>query len=128
MTKRLLPIVAIVAVIAARLLLAAQAQPAGPRIQLEKIKLPAGFHIAVYAEGVRGARSMTQSPSGTIFVGSQLGTVYALRDANKGNQADGVVKIATGLNQANGVAFRAGTLYVPEINRVLKFDNIESKL
>src|SRR5262249_26316803 len=36
--------------------------------------------------------------------------------------------IASGLNSPNGVAFRQGSLYVAEINRVIRFDNIEANL
>ncbi len=99
------------------------------RVQLEKIKLPPGFQIAIFAEGVRNARSLAQSPGGTIFVGTdRAGSVYALRDDNKDGKADRVITVASGLNTPNGVAFRDGALYVAEINRVLRFDNIEAKL
>lgn len=72
---------------------------------------------------------MTLSPSGTIFVGTRdEGNVYALPDTNKDGKPDKVVTIARGLNMPNGVAFRDGSLYVAEIHRVLKFENIETDL
>ena len=40
------------------------------KLPLNKIKLPEGFSISVYAE-VEGARSMVMSPSGTLFVGTK---------------------------------------------------------
>ena len=75
-------------------------------------------------------RSLAQSPGGTVFAGSwNAGNVYALRDENKDGKADKVITIISGLrNMPNGVAFRDGALYVAEINRVIRFDNIESKL
>jgi glucose/arabinose dehydrogenase len=39
-----------------------------------------------------------------------------------------VFTIASGLNMPNGVAFRNGSLYVAEVNRLLRFDAIESNL
>jgi glucose/arabinose dehydrogenase len=39
-----------------------------------------------------------------------------------------VFAIATGLNSPNGVAFREGSLYVAEIHRILRFEEIESHL
>jgi len=100
-----------------------------PPVQLEKIKLPPGFQISIFAEGLRNARSLAQSPSGTIFVGSdRAGSVYALRDDNKDGKADKVITVVSGLNTPNGVAFRDGSLYVAEISRVLRFDNIEPTL
>ena len=75
-------------------------------------------------------RSLAQSPGGTVFAGTwNAGNVYALRDENKDGKADRVITIISGLrNMPNGVAFRDGALYVAEINRIIRFDNIESKL
>jgi glucose/arabinose dehydrogenase len=96
---------------------------------LEMIKLPPGFQIETYAEGVSNARSMTMSPNGTLFVGTrQAGKVYAIVDRNKDNRADEVITIASGLRRPNGVAFRNGSLYVAEVSRVLRYDRIEERL
>ncbi len=98
-------------------------------VQLDKIKLPPGFEIKIYASGVKGARSMALSPKGTLFVGTRgEGQVYAVVDRNKDHIADEVITLAEGLNMPNGVAFRNGSLYVAEIDRVLRFDNIETRL
>ncbi len=49
--------------------------------QLDKIKLPPRFEISVYANNVRGARSMTLSPKGILFVGTrEPGAVYGRLD------------------------------------------------
>ncbi|HKJ80413.1 MAG TPA: sorbosone dehydrogenase family protein [Ignavibacteriaceae bacterium] len=93
------------------------------------ITLPAGFHIGIYADNIDGARSMALSPNGTLFIGSLgEGKVYAVLDTNKDYNADEIITIASGLNSPNGVAFRNGSLYVAEINRVLRYDNIEANL
>ena len=93
------------------------------------VKLPEGFQIAYYAKDVENARSLALGTNGTVFVGSRnAGNVYALVDKNKDQVADEKFVIASGLNSPNGVAFRDGALYVAEINRVLKFENIESNL
>jgi glucose/arabinose dehydrogenase len=93
------------------------------------IALPQGFSIDYYAEGVEGARSMTLSPNGTLFVGSrEAGKVYAVLDRNRDNKADDVIVLAEGLNMPNGVAFRNGSLYVAEISRVIRYDDIEARL
>jgi glucose/arabinose dehydrogenase len=55
-------------------------------------------------------------------------SVYAVLDRNKDHFADEVVTVASGLHMPNGVAFRKGALYVAEVSRVLRFDNIESHL
>lgn len=96
---------------------------------LDKIVLPKGFSIRIYAKDVVGARSMTLSPKGTLFVGTRRdGKVYAVLDRDRDNAADTVVTLAEGLRMPNGVAFRDGALYVAEINRILRYDNIEARL
>ncbi len=99
------------------------------RLFLQAIKLPPGFKIDIYAENVEGARSMALGKQGTLFVGTRkAGKVYAVIDRNKDQSADEVLTLARGLNIPNGVAFRDGALYVAEVNRILRYDNIESRL
>jgi glucose/arabinose dehydrogenase len=101
----------------------------GQALPLDKIKLPPGFSISIYATGVRNAREMALGANGTLFVGSMnAGNVYAVVDRDKDYKADEVIKIAEGLEMPSGIAFRDGSLYVAEISRVTRYDNIESKL
>ncbi len=103
--------------------LSAQGDTAPP---LEKIRLPAGFEIRVFAR-IPDARSLALAPKGTLFVGTREdGGVYAVRDGS--GRPDSVVRIAGGLNMPNGVAFRDGALYVAEIQRVRRYQGIESRL
>ncbi len=72
---------------------------------------------------------MALSPGGVLFVGTRdAGNVYAVLDTNKDYKADKVITIASGLNEPNGVALKDGNLYVAEINRVIRYDNIEKNL
>lgn len=95
-------------------------------LPLGKIKLPPGFTISIYADNVPGARSMALSPDGTLFVGTRGDKVYAV--LNDGRRAGKVYTIAENLDMPNGVALRDGALYVAEVNRVLRFDNIAQRL
>ena len=98
------------------------------KYHLGKIILPAGFNISVFAE-VPDARSMCWGAKGTLFVGNKSGNkVYAVLDENQDGKAEKVITIASGLNTPNGVAFRNGSLYIAEINRILRIDNIEDNL
>jgi glucose/arabinose dehydrogenase len=101
-----------------------------PAVPLANIKLPPGFKIELFCENIPSARQMVLSPKGTLFVGTleESGKVYAVLDQDKDGKADKVVTIAKGLFYPNGVAFRDGSLYVAEINRILRYDNIEDKL
>ena len=98
-------------------------------VHLDDITLPPGFAINIYANNVENARSLALGDSGTLFVGTRsAGNVYAIVDRNHDGRADEVITIAEGMNMPNGVAFRNGSLYVAEINRVLRYDSIESRL
>ncbi|MDH5400623.1 MAG: sorbosone dehydrogenase family protein [Cyclobacteriaceae bacterium] len=97
-------------------------------LPLERIKLPEGFKIALYAK-VPHARSMALGTSGVVYVGARKGeTVHAVRDNNGDYKGDEVFEIAKGLNSPNGVAFKDGDLYVAEISRISKYENIEKDL
>ena len=100
--------------------------PADPMLSL--ISLPEGFSISLYSKEVPGARSLALGARGTLFVGTRSKTVYALSDTDGDDYAETVRIIADNLNTPNGVAFREGALYVAEINRILRYDEIESHL
>jgi glucose/arabinose dehydrogenase len=96
------------------------------KIQLSKLKVPAGFKVEVWAHGMPGARMMARGDKGTIFIGTRvIGKVYAVTD--KGATRESKV-IAEGLQQPNGIAFKNGNLYVISIDKALRFDGIEGKL
>ena len=96
-------------------------------LPLDKIKLPAGFTIDVFAE-VENARSMALSPSGVIYVGNKdKDKVYAVKDTDGDFKADKKWVLATGLNMPNGVAFKDGDLYIAEVSRISKIPGVESK-
>ena len=98
-------------------------------IPLDRLTLPQGFSIEVFASDIENPRQMTLSRNGTLFVGTRrAGNVYAVVDDNKDHVADRVITIASGLMMPNGVVFRDEDLYVAEYNRVLRFDDIESRL
>jgi glucose/arabinose dehydrogenase len=93
-----------------------------------RLTAPPGFHVSVFSPAVPGARSLTLGAKGTVFVGTQAGSVYAVVDRDHDGAADQVYTIATGLDMPNGVAFRQGALYVAEVSRVQRYDAIEDHL
>ncbi|MGB4958476.1 MAG: PQQ-dependent sugar dehydrogenase [Saprospiraceae bacterium] len=98
-------------------------------LPLDSLELPEGFAISVYADSVVNARSMCYSPDGTLFVGTRAeGNVYALKDTDGDMRVDKKYTLLSGGNMPNGVAFKDGHLYIAEVNRILKIENIESKL
>lgn len=98
------------------------------RKNLERIKLPAGFKIDLYAI-VPDARHMAVGPNaGVVFTGTRKVKVYAVTDRNKDRVADEVKTFAPSIqfNIPNGVCFsKDGFLFIAEQNRVLAFPAAE---
>ena len=97
--------------------------------QLGALSVPRGFSVALYADSVPDARLLALGDRGTVFVGSRdAGVVYALVDTNHDAKADEVIRLLSGLDTPNGVAFRNGALYVAVVSRILRYDAIETRL
>src|SRR5213593_1525208 len=95
-------------------------------LPVNKLKVPAGFKVEVWAEGLPGARSMALGNKGTVFVGTrQLKDVYAIVDRGGKREVKTILK---DLDSPNGVVFSRGTLYVAERHRITRYDGIESRL
>ncbi len=90
------------------------------------LHVPDGFKVEVYASGMPDARSIRLGDKGTLFVGNRLlDKVYAVTYVDN----KPVVKvIASGLHRPNGLAFKDGNLYVAELSKIWRFDNIEANL
>ncbi|MGD8580789.1 MAG: sorbosone dehydrogenase family protein [Lysobacterales bacterium] len=98
-------------------------------VRLDELRLPRGFEIAIYADGVENARQMALGDNGTLFVGSRrAGRVYAVVDGDGDHRAERVQVIADELEMPSGLAYRDGSLYVGAVDRILRFDDIESRL
>ncbi|PHQ68827.1 MAG: sorbosone dehydrogenase [Paracoccus sp.] len=100
----------------------------GIRKTLEKITLPPGFKIELYAV-VPDARHMAVGPQGIVtFVGTRKDKVWSVTDRNKDRVADEVKDFAPSLvfTIPNGPCFsKDGFLYIAEQNRVLLFPAAE---
>jgi glucose/arabinose dehydrogenase len=99
---------------------------AADKLPVDKLKVPPGFKVEVYASGMANARSLALGDKGTVFVGSRLlDKVYAIVDKDGKREAK---VIASGLDRPNGVAFKNGTLYIAEGSKISKMEGIEDKL
>lgn len=98
-------------------------------LPINRLNLPEGFKIEVYADSIDGARSMAMGENGTLFVGTRNDkTVYAIQDLDKDYRADHTMILDSTLEVPNGIAFRKGSLYVAEVGRLLRYDDIEANL
>ena len=99
---------------------------AADKLPVAKLKLPKNFNIEVYASGMPDARSLRIDDIGTVFVSNQvLDKIYAIVDKNGKRE---VKTLATGLYRPNGIALHNGTLYIAELNKISKIDDIEDHL
>ena len=99
------------------------------QLNMNRLNLPEGFSIELYAKNIEGARSMAMGSDGTLFVGTRNeGKVYALKDTDGDYKVDKTYTIVSDLEQPNGVAFKDGALYVAAVSRMFKYNNIESQL
>ena len=58
----------------------------------------------------------------------KAGRAYALVDRDGDFKADQTIVLAEGLSMPNGGAFKNGHLYVAEVHRVIRFENIIDNL
>lgn len=92
-------------------------------IPVDKLKLPAGFKVEVWSTGTPGIRAMSQGESGKIYAGTRsLGRVYEITDNGKERSSRVVVDKLV----QPAVVMNKGSLYVMAIDKVMRFDGIES--
>ena len=88
------------------------------QLDLSRLKLPEGFHIAVFATAPH-ARMLAFSPGGVLLVTDMSdGKVLAFPDPKHTGRAERTVTVLDDLNAPHGIAFHNGKLYVTEINAV----------
>ena len=98
-------------------------------VKLDKLRLPTNFKIDVWAADIPNAREMAISDEGVVFVGSrQEGNVYAVIDEDGDGKADTKFTLAQDLQMPNGVAYKDGDLYVAEVSRIIRFNDILNNL
>ncbi len=86
------------------------------------LRVPAGFAVSVFAEGLEGARWLALGPGSDVYLTiPSRGRVVALPDRNGDGRADRVVTVAEGLDRPHGITFHGGSLWVAETGRVLEF-------
>ena len=86
------------------------------------------FEITVFADGINTPRQMSEGNKGYIFVGTKSGQVHAIRDTDKNGIIDQNILIADNLNDPAGVAFHDGNLYIAEVGKIWKVEDIETIL
>ncbi|NVK21039.1 MAG: sorbosone dehydrogenase family protein [Kangiellaceae bacterium] len=94
---------------------------------LQAAVVPKGFQIELFASDVENVRQMALSDTGVIYAGSRrAGKVYAIVDTDDDLKADQVYVIAEDLFLPSGVAYKDGDLYVAEVDKIVRFENIDA--
>jgi glucose/arabinose dehydrogenase len=105
------------------------AQQIAPEEVIAKLHAPPGFSISLYARNLPNVRSLALGDDGVVFAGTgREGKVYALQDKDQDGNAEMRYVIANDMTMPNGVAYKNGALYVAEISRILRYDNIVQHL
>ncbi len=96
---------------------------------INKLYVPEGFEISIYADNLDSPRQLTETADGFIIVGSKNGDkIFALNDANNDGVAEQKILLANGLQNPTGVSFYKGDLYFSEIDKVWIIEDIDSWL
>jgi len=107
--------------------LAIETPPALPTAEadlpLDKLEVPDGFKVEVFAAGIDNARSVRVAEGGTVIVSNwQANKVWAIPEGGDARP------IYEGLDWPNGIALVDGDLYIAEHQRVSKAPAIEANL
>ena len=96
---------------------------------LDKLNLPDGFEISIFAKDLDSPRQITQTNDGYVIVGSKKGDkIYALDDQDLDGYAEKRILIADGLQNPTGVSVFEGDLYFAEIDTIWIIKDIDQWL
>ena len=85
-----------------------------------RVRVPEGFSIEIFAEGIPNARFLRFTSAGDLLVSSPRESAIFLlaRDADGDGRADEVRPLLQGLNRPHGMDFRGEWLYVAEMGAI----------
>ena len=96
----------------------------GAQLQKQMAKgaqLPKGYHISLYAQGLKSARLIIATSMNDLIVSSRLSKLYLVSPNQNDKQPTGKVRtLMSGLNQPHGLLLHKGWLYIAEEHRVIR--------
>ena len=96
---------------------------------LDKLNIPDGFEISIYAENLDSPRQLTETDKGYVVAGSKKGDkIYAFLDSNSDGYAEKRILVAENLQNPTGVTFYNGDLYFAEIDTIWVIRDIDNWL
>jgi putative membrane-bound dehydrogenase-like protein len=95
----------------------------------QKIDLPAGFEIQIFASDLGTPRHMAVSPAGDLFVADMGGgKVFVLPDKDGDGKADQKIIFAEGLKGPHSIAFFEDGVYISVLDGVVRFTDKDGDL
>ena len=96
---------------------------------LDKLNIPDGFEISIYADNLDSPRQLAETDKGYIVAGSKKGDkIFAFHDLNSDGYAEERILIAENLQNPTGVTFYNGDLYFAEIDTIWVIKDIDNWL
>jgi glucose/arabinose dehydrogenase len=96
---------------------------------LDKLSIPEGFEITIFADELNTPRQISETENGYIIAGSKKGDkIFAFNDEDSDGYAEKRVLIADGLQNPTGVSVYNGDLYFAEIDTIWIVKNIDDWL
>ncbi|MGR9099629.1 MAG: PQQ-dependent sugar dehydrogenase, partial [Gammaproteobacteria bacterium] len=91
-----------------------------PEILSQRIQLPDGFSIAVYANGLPGVRMLRLTDTGDLLASQpKKGRILLLEsDSNRDGRPDEVRDLVVDLDMPHGFDFYRGWLYIAETGAI----------
>lgn len=97
--------------------------------ELANLNTDPNIKISIFASNIDSPRQLAEGEDGRIYVGSRnAGEIYAIRDTDKNGVVDEKILVAKNLTYATGISIFAGDLYLSEINKIWKIENISQVL
>ncbi len=96
---------------------------------LDKLNVPYGFEIAIFADKLDTPRQLTETDEGYVIAGSKNGDkIYALLDQDLDGYAEKRILLADNLKNPTGVTVYGGDLYFAEIDTIWIIKEIDNWL
>ena len=89
---------------------------------VQQLKVPAGFAVAKFAEGLGKPRILAVNGDGTIYFSDRMaGTVTMLKDADNNGVSDSK-QIVANIKNAHGLAIKGSKMYIAAIREIYTAD------
>jgi glucose/arabinose dehydrogenase len=86
---------------------------------VKQLKVPAGFHVSIFAKGLGKPRMLAAGVDGTVYVTRrESGDVVALRDTDHDGAADEVKSVVTGYPEMHGITIHNNQMFLATIKQV----------